>query len=352
MKSMSIKWILLLPAAALVFHACSDPQDAPTAVDNEVSVHGANWLNKNSSEFHGTVLAQQNYNAEDCRPCHGNQYDGGVSGVSCYTCHASYPHPASGWVAGAGAHYVFLKNNGYDLLSCTPCHGQNYDLVKVNNSCVTCHSQPGGPEACNTCHGNGSGNPADLINSAPPEGLDGETASNAPAVGAHQAHFAYFKHLPAGEVCQECHVVPNDFSDPGHVKDDNRAEPLFNGPLGNLITEGGSRVPQVVYDFNTNTCSNSYCHGNWGLRKSQSNNDFVYAADVMTGGSAAPNWTNSGAAPCGSCHGLPPTGHNPFPITACTICHQGVVDGFGVITDSTKHMNGKVNIYQEEYPMF
>src|SRR5512145_2529057 len=105
MKSMSIKWILLLPAAALVFHACSDPQDAPTAVDNEVSVHGADWLNKNSSDFHGTVLAQQNYNAEDCRPCHGNQYDGGVSGVSCYTCHASYPHPASGWVAGSGAHY-------------------------------------------------------------------------------------------------------------------------------------------------------------------------------------------------------------------------------------------------------
>ncbi|MGH7495274.1 MAG: hypothetical protein ACREOO_23135 [bacterium] len=35
------------------------------------------------------------------------------------------------------------------------------------------------------------------------------------------------------------------------------------------------------------------------MRKAQSQNDFVYAADVMTGNFAAPNWTDAAAAPCG-----------------------------------------------------
>ncbi len=352
MKSMPIKWIFVLLVAAMMFQACSEPQDAPTAPENQVSVHGEGWMNKASPDFHGTVLAHQNYNTEDCRQCHGSQYDGGVSGVSCYQCHASFPHPAAGWISGPDAHPAYLKENGYDLPSCQPCHGENYDEVKVNNSCVTCHTQEGGPEACNNCHGNAGGNATNLINAAPPEGLDGETAPTTPAVGAHQAHFGYFKSLPAQEVCQECHAVPNNFSDPNHVDSNDRAEPVFSGPLGNLVTEGGSRVPQVVYDFNTNRCSNSYCHGNWGLRKAQSQNDFIYAADVMTGNVASPNWTDASAAPCGSCHGLPPTGHNPFPLTACTTCHSGVLDGFGVITDSTKHMNGKINVFTQEYPMF
>ena len=353
MKRMLIIWLFSLAFVAVLFHACSEPQEAPTGVQNEVSVHGEGWLDPSSPNFHGTLLAKQGYNTGDCRPCHGNQYDGGTAGVACYTCHASYPHPASGWVSGSSSHYVYLKSNNYDLPSCQPCHGQDYGLVKVNNSCLTCHPQQGGPEACNTCHGNSGRDAADLRNAAPPEGLDGETGSTTPAVGAHQTHLAYFKHLPARDICQECHVVPANFTDASHIDDNSRAELSFNGPLGNLKTEGGTRVPQVVYDLNSHTCSNSYCHGNWGLRKSQAgDNGFAFAAEVMTGNPAVPNWSDPSSTSCGSCHGLPPTGHNPFPITACMNCHSGVVNGFGVITDSTKHMNGKVNVFMTEYPMY
>lgn len=352
MTSMSIKCVVIIGAAALMFQACSEPQEAPTGVQNEVSVHGEGWMSKSSPQFHGAVLADQNYNAEDCRPCHGSQYDGGTSGVSCYQCHASYPHPPSGWVNGSNSHHAFLKSNSYDLESCQGCHGQDYSVVKIDNSCLTCHPQQNGPEACNTCHGNNDASAADLINAAPPLGLGNETAATTPAVGAHRAHFDYYRHLPAAQLCQECHAVPDDFFAQNHIDDNTRAEALFNGPLGNLITEGGNRVPQVVYDFNANTCSNSYCHGNWGLRKSNAGqNDFVYASEVMTGATNSPKWTESGAA-CGSCHGLPPAGHTDFPLTACSICHIGVVDAFGLtIIDSTKHANGKINVFAEEKPM-
>jgi len=341
-------------ALALLLQACSEPQEAPTSAINEVAVHGEGWTNPASPNFHGTALAANGYKTEDCRPCHGGQYDGGTAGVSCYKCHASYPHPPSGWVSGSSAHYVFLKDNCYDLPSCQPCHGQDFSTIKVNNSCLTCHTQQGGPAACNTCHGNKGGNAADLINAAPPLGLDNESQTTTPAVGAHQAHFAYFKSRSAGQVCQECHTVPAAFTDPQHVQDcDSRAELVFNGALGSLKTEGGNRVPQPVYDFNANTCSGTYCHGNWGLRKDQSKygSESFYAADIMTGNTIATKWTDAAGAPCGSCHGLPPQGHVSFPITACTICHIGVVDGFGAIIDSTKHMNGQINVFSEEYPM-
>jgi len=311
--------------------------------------HTADWLNPNSANNHGAVLAAQNYDAQACQLCHGSDLNGGTSNVSCRKCHASYPHPEN-WVAGATSHYVFLKSNAFDLASCQSCHGQNYGTMKGNTSCLTCHTKQGGPEACNVCHGNASGDVNDLTTWAPPKGLDDETAISSPAVGAHQAHLNYYSNLPARDVCQECHVVPNAFATPNHVDDNNRAEAVF-GPLGALITEGGSRVPNVIYDFNANTCSASYCHGNWGMRKALSRYDFIYSADVMSGSSATPQWTDGNPAACGSCHGLPPTGHNPFGISACMICHQGVVDETGAITDKAKHINGKVNVFQEEYPM-
>lgn len=268
--------LFILAIPLLVWMACSDPQNAPTSVDNEVSVHAPGWMDQASPNFHGTALGQKNYDAGDCRQCHGNNFAGGTSDVSCRTCHASYPYPAN----FSNGHTSYVKGTNYDLNSCQSCHGKDYSLKKIDKSCLTCHTQANGPEACNTCHGNFSASAADLKNSAPPKGLDDETNSTAPTVGAHQAHFAYFNNLTTGTVCQECHKLPQDFEAPGHIADDARAENIF-GPLATLKTESGARVPNVTYDFTNNTCANSYCHGNWGLLKSRPNNpnEFIYIAD-------------------------------------------------------------------------
>jgi predicted CxxxxCH...CXXCH cytochrome family protein len=345
--------ILLFTAVPLIFlTACSDPEKAPTGPQAQVSVHEQGWNAAASASFHGKALAAKNFNAAECRPCHGSQFDGGIAGVSCKTCHASFPHPAAGWVAGANAHGAFLKNNAYNLNSCKGCHGQNYGTVKVNTSCLTCHTKQGGPEACNTCHGNFGGDPADFKNIAPPKGLDGETAATTPAVGAHQAHLAYYPGAALAGTCQECHALPQSFAAAGHLDADGKAELLFKGTLANLKTEGGARVPNVSYSAANNSCANTYCHGNWGLLKSGSTRNFAYTADKMEGSNASPKWTDAATAACGSCHGLPPTGHLAAQLTTCVNCHLGVIDATGKIIDNTKHVNGKINVFGAEEPMF
>lgn len=332
----------------LFLAACSDPQTAPTGVSEKVSVHEPGWTAPASSSFHGAALASKQFDASECRQCHGSQFDGGIANVSCKTCHASYPHPAN-WI---GAHSSFVKTTNYNLKSCQGCHGQDYGTKKINNSCLTCHTKPGGPEACNTCHGNFSGDPTDLKMVAPPRGLKGETSPTTPAVGAHQAHFAYFDKSPAATTCQECHALPQNFSAAGHIDADGRAEAIFKGALVTVKTEGGARVPNAIYNTANNSCTNTYCHGNWGLLKSQSQNDFIFIADKMEGLNAAPKWTDSASAACGTCHGLPPVGHQPYDLTRCFVCHPGVVDENGNINDKTQHLNGKVNVFGREYPMF
>jgi predicted CxxxxCH...CXXCH cytochrome family protein len=225
-------------------------------------------------------------------------------------------------------------------------------VQKLNNSCLTCHTKQSGPEACNTCHGDFAGDAADLKKSAPPKGLDDETDPTTPAVGAHEAHFVYFDKLTTAAVCQECHALPQSFAAPGHVDPDGHAELLFEGALTTIKTEGGARVPNASYNAANNTCAGTYCHGNWGLLKSQSSNSFIFTADKMEGLNASPRWTDTSSPACGSCHALPPTGHRFHDVTVCSICHFNVMDENGNIIDKTMHINGKVNVFGQEYPMY
>jgi hypothetical protein len=298
MTTRSTAFSLLAGALFYSISACSDPKEPTTGP--EASVHPPGWADPASLTFHGDFLRAQGYDLGECRSCHGSDYSGGLVGVSC----------------------------------------------------LDCHRNPGGPEACNTCHGQFAGDPGDFVAVAPPEGLDGETDPLTRAVGAHQHHLTHNSSRPASETCQECHRVPVDFDDPDHIDDGVEAEVVFGGPLGILTTEGGTRVPNPSYDQTTGSCGDSYCHGNWGLLKSQSNEDWNYIADKIEGNSASPTWTDPNTAACGTCHNLPPTGHDLYTITECSGCHDGVIDDLGTIIDKTKHVNGKVNVFGAEYPMF
>jgi predicted CxxxxCH...CXXCH cytochrome family protein len=279
---------------------CSDPQTPSPSGGVEPQVHPDGWVTVNSPEFHGAYIAARNYEFDDCRSCHGNDYSGGLVGVSCRDC----------------------------------------------------HSDAAGPEACNTCHGAFAADASDLRNVAPPAGLDGETLASQPAVGAHQRHLRYNPSRPVIEACQECHRVPTDMRSAGHLDAlGPTADVVFADSMASLTTESGVRIPAPVFDPGTHSCSGTYCHGNWGLLKAQSANDFVYVADKIEGNVAAPVWTSPSTAACGTCHGLPPTGHEPHALTECADCHDGVVDAAGGIADSTLHMNGKINVFGEEYPM-
>ncbi len=231
-----------LAAGVAIFAGCAElKDDIPAPTSSAIAVHAAGWTDTASADFHGKAIEAAGWDMSSCQTCHGPDYSGGTSQVSC----------------------------------------------------ETCHSGAGGPENCASCHGSAGSN-------APPRDLAGNSATSAPGVGAHA------KHVLGGTLgpkvwCYECHTVPTSVSAAGHVDSDLPAEVPMDGPLARTATGGLSPIP--VHDAGTLTCANTYCHGNWKFRKSDSPMKFVYVDSVMTGANASPAWT--GGAPeaaCGTCH--------------------------------------------------
>ncbi len=312
--------------------------------------HAPGWKAGSGAESHTTFLSAANYDYTSCKVCHGEDLKGGTTGISCYQCHTSFPHPPEWIGTGAGSHRAFIQDNNYEFSGCTNCHGENYDLVKGELSCRSCHTQPDGPEACTTCHGVFNADPTILTNVAPPRGLDGEELNTDVAVGAHQIHLTRSGAVEAA--CQGCHNVPEIMASPGHIDADALAEVFITNPVALTPSFNGTVVPTPLYEPASSTCQNSYCHGNWKLSKSQSEKAWIYSDSTMEGSNATPNWSDPQTAECGSCHGLPPKGHNPYELANCVWCHYEVVDETGTIIDSSKHINGKINYTDFEYDMY
>ena len=371
--------------SALLLASCSElKNNLPAPVAPGVTVHDASWIDPLNSGFHGRQLlaAVPAWNDASCRVCHGGDYTGGSAGVACYKCHDPYPHVLK-FAKATGRHQGYLERMYFPLAECQKCHGASYTggpVVAVTCERSGCHvdasGNPKSPETCNTCHGTFSA-PANLtgsallLSAAPPRDVVGDTATTVPGVGAHQ------KHLLTGTTgksvkCQECHTVPNSWTDPGHIPIPTQAAAqhgasfassasvtyvatvLFKDTLANLVTGNGAFKPNPAFDPLAAKCANTYCHGSWLLNKSSAPSvaQGVYddTATVMVGSGAAPAWTaGSVEGQCYSCHGgapgkYTPVGHIDYDLTACSICHGDVVDGTGKILNRAKHMNGVIDL--------
>lgn len=312
--------------------------------------HPAGWIAPGTAQSHGAYLKTRSWNVAECASCHGSAFAGGTSGVSCYTCHSSFPHSAGWNTPPAGDfHGEFIAAAGWDMRSCRTCHGEDYTGGSSELSCRTCHNGPAGPENCTTCHGG--------VNNAPPRDLDGGTARSLRGVGAHQVHLLGTPR--AGAVwCAECHTVPSVTYVGGHVDSPRPAEVLFAQALTRTVTnEPGTEdhdpslpltIPSPVYDPAAGTCANTYCHGNF----KNGNTAFHPVWNDTTGTQAA----------CGTCHGdvtrptlaeraLPKTsaegGTHPA-VTACSSCHGDVVDANLRFRNAALHVNGKLNVFGSE----
>jgi hypothetical protein len=266
---------------------CSELQEDITQPE-DVGIHEEGILDKASENFHGNIIANNNWNMENCQQCHAADYSGGTA----------------------------------------------------ESSCLKCHSQPDGPEACNTCHGSYQ-NP-DRI--APPKSVAGDTSTTVPGVGAHTVH-SYENALSINYSCAQCHPFQTS-SDENFVfahADGTPAEMQF-GDIAEMMSTNPS------YSFEENTCQNSYCHGNFEFKREDaaSNAQFAYEDSVIVGNNFSPVWNqvDGSQAACGTCHGLPPTGHSgDYDKTGCANCHNSVVDGEGNIIDKMKHINGEANVF-------
>ncbi len=316
--------------------------------------HKSGWTGVLPASSHGGYLAQKAWQLGECTGCHGDDFSGGTSGKSCFTCHASYPHTT---FTTAGGHPAYLVDKGYPLEQCRVCHGATYDggtVVSVSCMSAGCHVDAGGqkksPEACNTCHGGFRALALNIPSWAPPKGVLGDSSITSRSVGAHQ------KHLVSGALgkdvkCAECHTVPVQVVASEHFDTRLPAEVMFNDTLARLKTAAGTFTPAPSYSAITLRCSGTYCHGNWKASRATSAFAFAYTDSFMVGSNYAPTWTGGTAeAACGSCHGLPPTGHMPATLATCVNCHQGVVNGSGSIIDNLKHINGKINAFASERP--
>ena len=316
--------------------------------------HKAEWLDPAASGSHGKFLKEKSWQSAECAGCHGANFTGnGNPSMSCFKCHASYPHTV---FVAASSHAAYLLSNGYPLDGCKTCHGSSYtggSVVDISCSRSGCHVDNAGvtksPEACNACHGQFRAPSTDALSAAPPKSVIGDSLTTKSGVGAHA------KHLVSGSLgklmkCVECHTVPTTLRAQGHIDTQLPAEVVFNDTLARLATGGGSYVPSPTYTPSTATCANTYCHGNWQMKKTGSGYAYIFTDSVMWGNIANDAaWTGgTSEASCSSCHGLPPTGHVTFPLNSCANCHTGVVNGSGNIINPALHVNGKANIFGQE----
>ena len=176
-----------------------------------------------------------------------------------------------------------------------------------------CLTTAGKGSSCADCHGSPD------TNWAPPKALGGETDPSYIGVGSHQAHVTGSK-LGTPVECSECHVVPKQLRSEGHVDDEWPSEVVWGE-----LTRSGEADRQVVWDRQTQTCSNSYCHAGEG-------------AAVPT-----PVWNDFGAATtaCDGCHGDPPP--PPHPSGPCVDCHKPTAQEGGGLSPAT-HMDGRVTL--------
>ena len=106
--------------------------------------------------------------------------------------------------------------------SCRQCHGENLDGGFSGVDCNGCHKAVSANWTgdCTFCHG---GQDNDL--GAPPQGVEGETDTADRAVGAHTVHLEHTAFAPALE-CQDCHEVPASVQQQGHI--DGQAQVSLN----------------------------------------------------------------------------------------------------------------------------
>lgn len=100
------------------------------------SGHPSGWLTPSARYFHGNDV--RNNGGERCTQCHGADYMGGTSGVSCYdTCHDGPGGHPEGWGARPSPFHgdEVIANGSTQCFDCHTGGGENW----TGYSCSDCH---------------------------------------------------------------------------------------------------------------------------------------------------------------------------------------------------------------------
>ena len=140
------------------------------------------------------------------------------------------------------------------LGSCGACHGQDFAGGSSGVSCTACHTSVGQADwatDCTFCHGDPASSRV-----SPPVDTQGRSEATNVSVGVHAAHVGTTIASPLG--CDACHPSRGDVrTDTAHVDGDGVAEVVF-GPLAKT---GGAAATYTRVSSTSATCASTYCHG-------------------------------------------------------------------------------------------
>jgi hypothetical protein len=133
----------LVPAAAcaalLLLFGCSDG-NPKNLIDPVTGKHAPNWMT-GVPIVHGAA-SEQDFSV--CKSCHGQDYHGGITTVSCYGCHngPGMNHPNPGWVVPLSlATSTTTPYHKTDPGACYKCHGADYLGGGSHIACINCHME-------------------------------------------------------------------------------------------------------------------------------------------------------------------------------------------------------------------
>ena len=173
MKKIIFLLAISLVASAVVLMSCSEDQ----VYQDNYATHLQGWMDLNSPNFHGKVaMADEN---QFCFSCHEasnllmypDRPPALESQVACTECHL-YPHDVTN-----GHVQLVVDEAVWDLSQCSNCHGADFAGGRTSVSCLGCHEQENGPANCTTCHGDPPVDDNGILSTMP---------RNVNAAGAHQ----------------------------------------------------------------------------------------------------------------------------------------------------------------------
>lgn len=243
---------------------------------------------------------------DSCRSCHGTDFKGGTTGVSCMKCHTTSPH-SKPWLTSTGA--TTYKHSTVDTTNasaCGSCHAKGAKLLTPTTppadagcfnstlchgsaaghvlpypgsahlgttdvtSCLTCHAQgsatstytagtkpdcrschlnanPGTSPQCSDCHGSVANDKTGALKAGRPVG--GSSFPNRPGKHNISEH--------SGLRCTFCH--PFTSGDARHG--------WSNRVKSTVAQVGGVGTLMTSWDPATKNCTATGCHGNSSIRQ-------------------------------------------------------------------------------------
>lgn len=392
-------WVAITVA---LLASCADPRTLSSSCDGgecAATVHPPGIADPTSPDFHVNLLKQQNWNFALCAGCHGSDFRGGTSGVSCVQCHSAGPTACVTCHGNGPTSNAHTAHAGASV-TCSECHVVPtswdsdghilHDGVAITtppkvtfgaraNLTLDPADRAGPPTfdgaSCSNvyCHGAvlhdaGGTAPAPRWDDPTPPGCSTRCHGQPPPTAVHARNDCATCHPPnaphidgvvnVGRTpgCSGCHGSASSPAPPVDLSGNTVTTALGVG-AHQAHLQASSRISAPI------ACAT--CHAVPATIDSPGHLDSpIPVVDPSLGwdrasqtcttawchGPSRPFWTQSTQVACGSCHGIPPddASHSPtMTLQTCASCHPGTVDAFGniIVTNGTsEHINGVVDL--------